>query len=482
MASRDNQGLQIALILFVLSNIAVGVTAYIYYRAAGDATKKAKAADDSADKSRQAMTKAIDRVNALKYMIEGGDASFLEHVEGDAEIDPLRARYAQILADAGDGLVEKSLFGVPAHYLSLSAARSKTATERSQFADRMVAEKTAGVSQAEQARQQAIAQQTAFKTELDQERDKFNQERAKFVNVETKLSGALESKQNEYTTLQTNKATSDENYQKEIDRIARLQQGLRDRLSNIQGDAVFRIPDGRVTWINQGGEIAWINVGMADGLRRQTTFSVYNYDVNGIDRSVIKGQLEVTQVLDQHLAEVRILRDELTDPILPGDFIFSPAWRPGRRLAFALAGKMDVNGDGKTDRDMIRNLITMNGGVIHAEVHDDGRREGVLNADTRYVVRGLPPNEGESPAQAIQEYATLITEADEQGIEYINVDELLSLMGYQGEARTVHLGKAAREEDFRSESGPLGRPKSTGQTSGAFRKRGAPKRGGNGAY
>src|SRR4029078_6892055 len=94
-----------------------------------------------------------------------------------------------------------------------------------------------------------------------------------------------------------------------------------------------------------------------------------------------KGTIEVTRVLDEHLSEARITSDDPKNPILSGDRIYSPAWHRGKQLHFALTGIIDVNGDGISDLQIVRNLITLNGGVLDAYLNDDGGVEGTMSVN-----------------------------------------------------------------------------------------------------
>ena len=186
--------------------------------------------------------------------------------------------------------------------------------------------------------------------------------------------------------------------------------------------------------------------------------------------SARKGSVEVSRILDGHLAEARILEDEDTDPILPGDVIYSPTWTAGRQLRFALAGLMDINGDGKSDRTEVRNLILSNNGVVDADVDETGNRTGVLSIDTRYLVLGNRPTE-KAAGEAIQGYGNIQKEAEDLGVEKISLEKLLDMMGYEGTVRTVTLGRNARAEDFKATPEGGVAPKSTGNTSEIFKPR-----------
>jgi hypothetical protein len=317
----------------------------------------------------------------------------------------------------------------------------------------------------------------------------YAKERSEFVNYKTsmkndfdKMLAENEQKIDRYKQEQVKINSEKAALAKEVNTLTNLLAGARQRIEEMR-ETDFESPDGRVTNVNQRTRSVWINLGMADGLRRQTTFAVYDRDEAGVMNPERKGAVEVVRVIDQHLAEARITEDDLRNPILPGDLIHSPAWRPGK-VHFALAGFMDMNGDGTSDRELIRNLITMSGGVIDAEVHDDGSRTGALNNKTRYLIRGDRPSDTSGPG-AIQGYSEMDRDARNMSIESITLDEFLTYIGWKGEARTVQLGRGSRGEDFRArpEGGRV--RTSTGTTSDSTRPRGGrrPSRGrSGGAY
>ena len=48
---------------------------------------------------------------------------------------------------------------------------------------------------------------------------------------------------------------------------------------------------------------------------------------------------------DGPVAEARIVEDRISDPIMPGDKVYTPVWGPGEQRRFALTGFLDVDGD-----------------------------------------------------------------------------------------------------------------------------------------
>ena len=147
------------------------------------------------------------------------------------------------------------------------------------------------------------------------------------------------------------------------------------------------------------------------------------------------------------MAEARIVEDDLSDPMMPGDQIFSPTWEPGRAEHFALAGFMDIDGDGESDRQRIHDLITLNGGVIDAEVTDDGKKTGKMSINTKYLILGDEPKGEGKPLTAYSEMNE--RSPDARRARRSTVNEFLDYMGYKPEERTVQLGKTSTSSDFK---------------------------------
>ena len=221
-----------------------------------------------------------------------------------------------------------------------------------------------------------------------------------------------------------------------------------DKLRRLQVKT-FEQPDGMITHVNQSSGTVYLNIGRNDALQRQTTFSVYDVDENNLARAQPKGSIEVTKIIGDHLAEARVLEDSVTDPIISGDAIYSPLWQAGKPVHFALAGKLDANGDGSDDSDLIKNLISINGGAIDAIVDKDGVRTGDLSIETRYLVVGKSPSKRKE--EAVVAYKKIRDEAESFGVLTLSLDRFLADMGYQAVGRVVALGQGASDSDFRSE-------------------------------
>lgn len=218
----------------------------------------------------------------------------------------------------------------------------------------------------------------------------------------------------------------------------------------------FEVADGEIRWVdNQNGRV-WINLGEADNLPKRTTFSVYTKSHNGVARGSddIKGAIEVTRIIDAHTAEARIIKDDLYQPIAKGDPIFTPIWSPGRKENFSFVGIIDLDGDGKSDRLKLHELVAGAGATIDNEVDDDGRRirylkfpndfvdygEGVpgIDVNTKFLVIGEIPDLSLAATDEDKERITRILkhrkdlgdEAKQQGVRIVNLNDFLSWIGY----------------------------------------------------
>jgi hypothetical protein len=209
----------------------------------------------------------------------------------------------------------------------------------------------------------------------------------------------------------------------------------------------------------------YINIGSADNLKTQQKFSVFDKGTTGVMETEPKGRIEVLQVLGDHVAMCRIQEDQISNPIVPGDLVFTPAWSPGEQLHFAIAGFIDITGSGQNDADLLKRLIELNGGVVDEDV----------SVQTRYLIQGENRGEGPDGAGADPNFDKLLSDAVEIGVDRLSVDKLLALMGWRADVRTVKLGSGTAYEL------PQQGEEADEEDASPFRKR-TPPRGPDGAF
>jgi hypothetical protein len=466
--ARENQGLHIALIIFVTLTLVLGVTTFIFFRKLEESTIKAKAEADRA---------STEKNNADKVQKDNLELKRMMGVEATANLDTINEDFnKQMTTYAGNFEEASRVYKKVVEYLD-GVVRKKDAT----IADlevKLQDEKNRNEIR-EQIKDPQIAEhkKAAEAAEADRasEREKFNQDRQTITQEKSALAAKLDKAQKDAVAVVDKIKADLEETQK---RTQKVQQALQDRSEQLNKvvNQSFETADGKIRWVNQRNGTVWVNIGQADGLPRQTTFAVYPAAATNVENASKKASIEVTQILGEHLAEARILEDNVGDPILPGDLIHTPIWTPGEHQRFALSDGMDVDGDGKSDTEIVRNLITMAGGVIVAELDDKGNRKGKMDTNTRYLVLGKQHDENTSKA-TIEARTKMIREADMLGVQKAPLAELLKKMGWKNQTPVVHYGPGANPADFRPQAPEGVNPVSRGTVSPLFQPRTPPRKG-----
>ncbi|MBR6481084.1 MAG: hypothetical protein IKT12_05220, partial [Thermoguttaceae bacterium] len=240
--------------------------------------------------------------------------------------------------------------------------------------------------------------------------------------------------------LETQTADAEES----VKMIAGINTSLRDRIERLT-DPLTEIPDGKIVYVDQLNRVVWLNIGEADGVRLLTTFGVYSKDAlaEGILES--KGSLEVIRIVDAHECEARILNDEMEDPFVPGDYIFTPLWKSGEQVKVALDYFLDVDGDNKDDLDLLVNLINQSGSSVSAWIDKDGEIRGEIQPDVSYIIMSNTPimtiiNSDPDMSDELKNkvrdaHMHLLDAADQKGVPRITLAQFLHETHYKQSAR-----------------------------------------------
>jgi hypothetical protein len=437
MAARENQGLQIALIIFVMLTIVLIVTTYLFFRSYSDQRDKAKSLAEQKSNADTATQKAIADADEMKGLVGAAQTE---------AIDTVKEATNKEMQSFGEGLPDskQNYRGLVEH---LVAKLRKFETANTDLTAK-VAELEAKLKTDSEAAKAEVAklseQLNSIAADLEKERKAFVEIRGSITGDKDLLAAGFETTRKEHEKLVQK---SSEQIATLTSRLGRSEQLLDAMRSKEQVDQkANEVADGKIGRVSQRSRLVWLTVGPADGLRRQTTFAVVAPEDGNPIKSKPKGMIEVVRFTDAHQAEARIVEDDLSNPIMVGDNIFSVVWDAGRPEHFALAGKMDIDGDGESDHARLRDLVSLNGGVVDAEVADDGTRSGKLSINTKYLVLGDRPDDTSKDRES---YGVILGEAQELGVKTLNVAEFLDYMGYKDENRTVSLGLGAKASDFR---------------------------------
>lgn len=441
MAARQDQTLQILSICLVGLVVILGGCLIWVNRLKADYRQQAEAAEEAKAQADSAL-RSIQTENQ-QYRTKMGFGEFDQHSEVMAQIEEDLANYGSSFEESQRKY--RILLSQLAAELQNSAEQESQAKERLAEAEEQrqseLAAKNAEIAKHKEALDQLNQQFAQTKAEFEQDRAQLEQQRQQLTETLARVQSTHRSEVQSLSEQITQKDTTVQEQQAAIDRL------LEGRK---QEDFSFEVADGRIAWVNQGNQTVWVNLGEADALQRQITFSVYEQGLPDAGKAEKKGSIEVVQILDDHLAEAKITSDDPRNPIMPGDHIYSQVWQRGKRIHFALAGQIDVNDDGQTDMQLARDLISMNGGVVDAYVNDQGEVSGELTVETRYLVLGEYPSSPSSTATNKREaWERLSEDAQRLGVQTITLQEFLNQMGYRPMDRTVALDEGARPEDFR---------------------------------
>jgi hypothetical protein len=456
MPARQDQTLQIFLIIFIFAFLVSAVVAYLGWKGYSDAEQLlAKTKTELQAKGTQVsnMQSEIEQQREMMGFGKGDNAPDVEAAfvadmttmgGGVVEAQKVTDEAADIpdwkrIVEAG-GSYKKVLSVVFQNRQELAREEATLKEQRNALAKQLQAveaKKEAQVAQAEAAMKKA--QQDAAS-----ERSAFKQDRSELETTKQQLQKSLDQQRTNHEKQIADRDTQIKNMTDEIAKLKHAVANLIEQRKDEPGS--FEVADGRVSWVNQNGTV-WINIGSADSLRRQVTFSVYDADQHDAAKAEKKGSIEVTRILGEHMAEARITDDSATNPIIVGDHIYSQVWHLGKKLRFAITGIIDLDGDGQSDLQLARELIELNGGVVDAYLSEEGKVEGNITANTRYLVLGDEP-ETAAEVKLQEGWHSMSQTATALGVESITVPEFLAQMGYRPQDRTVPLGAGATARDF----------------------------------
>lgn len=496
MASSKPTGVHYALVIFVLLTIVCGVFWILNNKWLTEAKTEATRAREEQKKATDGLNRLLTQTTELKRILGitlddlGDDESNSNTVRGH-----IRGRLNQQAGDVGATNYEDLLVKLQAALKNATETRDdlqrKLVTEQETFQNK-INEMLGQIAEQKRARDVADSGKSeAVKTheeEIAAKRNELTEERRKLAQTET----ALDELQAKFDTFRKRTA-------QEIDNLRLLNKSLTQALDAAK-QVSFEIPDGQIVKVDAVTRKVWIDRGANDGLRPRTTFSVYAKEHSGVGRAAaagakgpedVKGSIEITRVEDR-LAEARIVDEDLQRPMTPGDPVYSPIWSAGRGEAFSFVGVADLDGDGKSDLDLINELVANAGASIDNLVDEKGRlfidgkltdgAEPKITERTKFLVKGKIPDlatardvEQQNEIQRMNELmSSLEKQAFERGVRLISLSDFLSFVGYKPQKRLFVPGgdvpynlragsrKPSTDRDFNRLRS------SGGETSGAF--------------
>jgi len=446
--ARESQGLQVLLIVFVMLSVVLGVSLYLYIKKADEEHKAALAAASSERAAKDATAKQKEECDDLKSLIGFPPDKSTEDIKKQAKEDMETYGNAKKLnADGADS--EAKLFDPNnLHYSRLLAGMFTTIQERTyalldakrevarlqlQFKDRDKAMGTA-IAAVENDVKELGAGAKKIAADYTRGQERTTQETDDLVK---KLEGIKKDATTKIDTAAAVAKSSQEAVKNKEEDVSKLVKELR------QFDkGEMDVPSGEITWVSLQNKLVWINRGRADNLQRQTKFTVYSAESTLGAKAVKKGTVEVTRIDGDHMAQARILDDKLADPIMAGDKVFNPAWSPGQQNHFALTGIMNLDGDNRNQLSTVRGMITDSGGKVDCELDEQGRKQGEITPNTRYIVIGDEPAKN-APEAFKKNYKEILLEADRYQVRHVTLSTFKQQMNYQKSSSLERYGDVA---------------------------------------
>jgi hypothetical protein len=472
MAARENQGLQIALIIFVMLTIVLSVTTYIFF--------------DNYNKERLDKQAAIEKAKNFEKTV--------------SEVNMEREGYLNLIneqnfEEKGDVIVKKKIAELQ-RYIALSGINTQLRNypQVLQMMAEAVQEKEKKLLAHKEAEDKAKAELAALQAKTADQVAKANAETTKTQGEYTSFSGTIKTA---LAALAQSKTEAEKQINDKIaenqalsDKVAAITKSKTVVEKNLTGviknqkevldtykDPRPTLTDGQIVYVDERTKSAYVNIGRADSLQRRVSFSVYDRGTNDVATAVKKGAIEIIEIIDDKLARARIIENSVSDPILPGDFIDSTLWYPGKRMKIAIAGAIDYNNDGVSDRANLKDLIIANGGAVVADVTERAEVTGAITPDTERVIVGRGPDDRTDP-KFQKAWNDLMADAKKYNVQLMPLAQFLDSVGYTPNTNNSQDAGNQRLVDTTP------RPKDNqGQIApGAFRTRTPPEGTGNSAF
>mgnify|MGYP001279789738 CR=1 FL=1 len=445
MAGTKPTAVHFMLIVFLMINLILGVVAYMFYTDYQEVSVQLAAAQQQNNTDKNAIATGLQQIEDLKKAIgfEFADVGG----EGDQNpntvigaLNQLFTNVAGLTATPVQRQSAREVVSALATALQNRSVVAQTAQENEQASrtnfTTQTQQQSAAVTQAQDAQRRAEAELRDRLAKFDEQMAALNQQvelwRKEYLDANAK-----------YETLREDYNNAQEDWNKQRTQLQFTIDYQREQIAQLKNIS-FESADGEDTFVDNVTRHVWINRGDLDYLRPQVTFSVFTKEHRRIARSTadVKAKIEVVEV-QQRSAKCKILEEELSRPIVPGDPIYSPLWQSGQIEKFAFIGIIDLNGDGVSDRELLQEIIDAHHARIKLQILDDGTRvppEGELDVDVKFLVEGEIPDPSKFPGldekqrhiEAIMaERRALMDDARKYGVDVISLNKFLTLMGYR---------------------------------------------------
>lgn len=464
MAAKDDskQGLIITLVIFVLISITLAVTTY--YGFAGQSALEAKATDAAKKEAAKGKQKDWEQFQRLMFQSYIGaemtadekatfqtlrtqfDAGQLGKEEASKPaFDKILKRLNDDLGwDEGKKQPKETLFA----RVELLDTYAKNHQGRADKAEELHAKHKKDLE--DQLKSSEAEKEELAKGHADAKKQHAEEVQNKHAAL-VKAQKMVEDLQAEIEDLKKKEDVAKDESKRATEKSQRKIRELTTQNERLRAETQPASPldldksKGAVVSLNRDGSTAYISVGSADGVRQGLTFSVYSARAGGKPTGERKAAVEVIAPIQAHMAMARVtsVTNPGGDPVVPGDLLFNAAWSPGMKQHVAIAGLIDLTGQGRDDlAEFMRNLERMGITVdAYLDLKDNQIKGPGINKDTSFLVRGAQPEfreevgvlKGEQfnrQKEVAEKVGQMQAEATAFGIPVIPLRRFLGVVGY----------------------------------------------------
>ena len=470
------------LIGFVMLSVILAITTYIFNRESFDRLAKVTELEGKASTQTALIKKYDDDIQALKN--QTGNKGF------EIVLDPANADNATSVIGASKS--DMSKFGKDLTGTTYQQTLQKL-REALDAASADVGSKTTAIAALQK---ELTDQRTRLSAQVDTHRTAQEKAEADLRNLVATKDEKMAAKQTENDRFKAdvNQLTGElaqekegrekqvKKFQDDLTQLEKRIDILKDKNNVLSGER-FEQADGLIAGVNTSSKTVVIDLGEADQLKKGMTFSVYpkdnralgaeldelkaNVDQSYKDQKIgvgerddrkqvlnftgMKGKISVTRLLGPHSAEARIIEEDLYRPMVRGDVIYTPIWSPGLVEKISIIGDIDLDGDGKSDREQFHQLMAASGVVIDNEINDAGERipaEGKITVQTKFLVLGNIPDRadivGENEKARVDKIEKhrkeMYDEARKNGVRVVKLNDFLAHIGFESKRRMFRPG------------------------------------------
>ncbi|MEL6898907.1 MAG: hypothetical protein AAFP90_22635, partial [Planctomycetota bacterium] len=419
--------------------------------------------EDTVSANRTAISQGNSKLKLLKSILGVGELTEAEIKQlrdesaGDADMDAVLGRYDEDMATyLPDYQGTKNYPALPAHLLTLSLDRSAKYKSANTQATSQQKDFDASLKVALDARDAADDRAKDLDTKLTEASDSFAKARNEMTKKNQELADQMTISERRSRAKLTEASRKNVSLENEKVALKTTIESQTNELNRLRSDK-FDSPQGEIMDVVGSSREVIINLGSAQRLRRGIQFKVMDQDSLDVIDSETKANIEVYKILGPNLARARVISAPSIDNlIVSGDKIFSAFWRPNDEVRLALAGSIDINGDGQPDNERIRGMIADAGAVLAATIKDDGSVVGQLDNSVRYLIVGNTlevsnsddPDKDAAAAAAVAQRGRFTAQAKRLGITVLPVSKMQDFLKTIADASTTPLGSAANGREF----------------------------------